>query len=148
MNQNDEPQDNKTTAQLRLEELQRRRTQPYTIPKADQEELIRILRLAGPFHVDIEWDSKSDLAGIFAEELATLLKLARWKVDEPSVVAVVGPKPLRGVIITVNENEEVPLGASLLLDSFIKYDIDVELKPAPPRKVFQASFYIFIGPKP
>lgn len=142
-----ESQSNKTTEQLRLEERQRRRTRPYTIPKADQEELIRILKLAGPFQVDIEYDVNSDLAEFFAEELKTLLTLSRWKVDDPSPVAVVGPRPLRGVIITVNENEEVPLGASLLRDSFIKHDIDVELKPAPPRKVLQASFYIFIGPK-
>jgi hypothetical protein len=143
-----DPQSDKTTAQLRLEELQRRQTHPYTIRKADQEEFIRILKLAGKYSVDIAWDINSDLAGLFAEELRTLLRLSEWNVNEPSVVVVTGPRPLKGVIITVNENQEIPLGASLLLDLLTKQDIDAQLLSAPPRKVLQASFYIFIGPKP
>lgn len=146
-NQIRESQNDKTSEQLRNEQLQKRLTQPYTIRKADQEEFIRVLKLSGKLSVDIECDVNSDLTRPFAEELRTLLMLSGWEVDGPNEVLVTG-RYLRGVIITVNKDEAVPVGASLLHDFLAKQEIDVELHTAPPRKASLASFYIYVGPKP
>lgn len=144
-----ESQNNKTTEQLRIEELQRRQTHPYTIPKADQEEFIRLLKLSGKFSVNIEFSFDDPLAGIFAEELATLLTLSKWEINsnEPESIYVTGRKYPAGVTITTNEGQEVPTGATLLINLLRKHNIETHSLSAPPRKSFPASFDIFIGHK-
>ena len=144
-----QPQSDKSSAQLRLEQLQQQRTQPYTIRKADQEEFVRVLKLSGKFSVNIEYSYDDDLAEIFAGELATLLTLSKWEVNgnEPAPVVVSGRKYSPGVTIETNKEQEVPVGASLLLKLLAAQEIGVNQLPVPPRKVHPASFDIFIGAK-
>jgi hypothetical protein len=144
-----EPQSNKTTAQLRLEELQRQKTQPYTIREADQKKFVETLRLAGKFSVNIAHSFDDPIASIFAEELTTLLTLSQWKIGgwAPDAVLVTGGKYSPGVTITVNEKEETPLGATILMRLLREQGIWITQHTAPPRKVSPASFDIFIGEK-
>lgn len=148
-NKIDEAQGDKSSAQLRLEQLQKRKTQPYTIRKADQEEFVRLLKLAGKFSVNITYPHDDNLAEIFAEELETLVTLATWEVKGggATVVLVVGGKYPDGVTISVPEKQEVPTGATLLIRLLQKQEIWVTYREVPPREVYPASFDIFIGGK-
>ena len=144
-----ESQEDKTTGQLRLEELQRRKMQPYTIRKADQEEFIRNLKLSGKFSVNIEYSSDDDLAEVFARELATLLRLATWEIKGlgATPVYITGGKPPPGVTVSGPEKQAIPIGADIFMQELRAQEIWVTYKEAPPRKIDPASFDIFVGGK-
>jgi hypothetical protein len=132
-----------------FKELQRRRTEPYTIRKADQEEFVRLLKLAGTFSVHIDYSHDDDLAEIFAQELATLLTAAQWEVKGAGaeLVYVSGGKYPAGVTIAVPEQQGIPAGATLFMKLLREQGIWINYKETPMRKVDPASFDIFVGEK-